>query len=327
MQQANYSQQTGSLADGTLGFAWHEVIVARRGSTVDWAIDGIRLATITNATFTASNIFVGYWDPYASLTDNTNLSFGLVDNVRVEVPVTAPTITTQPQNQTVVQGSNAAFSVTANGTAPLSYQWRFNGTNLAVASASACTVTNAQSANAGTYTVVVANSGGSVTSAAATLTVNVPPLITAQPQGQTNLAGITVTLSVTASGTAPLCYRWQCAGTTYPPGTNTFLTSQAGGYSVIVSNVAGLATSAVASVVFTNLPAQPGCFDSICRLTNGAIQLSMTGTAGTNYILQCTSDWVVWSNLCTLSATNGVFMWVDPCATNGGHRFYRLRLN
>ncbi len=85
-QQASYPQQTGTLAGGTLGFAWREVMVARRGSVVDWAIDGVRLATVTNASFSANNIFVGYWDAYASLSDNPNLSFGLVDNIRVEVP-------------------------------------------------------------------------------------------------------------------------------------------------------------------------------------------------------------------------------------------------
>ena len=52
----------------------------------------------------------------------------------------------------------------------------------------------------------------------------------------------------------------------------------------------------------------------------------MSGTPGTNYILQWTSDWGGWSNLCTLSGTNGLFWWVDPCATNGSQRFYRLRL-
>ena len=79
LQQSTYPQQTGALAVGTVGFAWHDVIVSRRGSTVEWSIDGVKLATVSNATFTASNIFVGYWDPFASLTDNTNLSFGLVE--------------------------------------------------------------------------------------------------------------------------------------------------------------------------------------------------------------------------------------------------------
>ncbi len=85
LQQSNYPQQTGTLTSGTFGLAWHDVIVARRGSTVNWAVDGILFATITNASLTASNVFVGYWDPFASLSSNNAVNFGLVDNVRVEV--------------------------------------------------------------------------------------------------------------------------------------------------------------------------------------------------------------------------------------------------
>jgi hypothetical protein len=413
-QQAAYSQQTGALAVGTIGFAWRDVIINKSGNTVEWSIGGLKMATITGATFASSNIFIGLWDSFASLSDNTNLSFVVFDNVRVERVVTnvPPYLTAQPQDQTVSPGLNPAFSVTAGGTASLSYQWRFNGTNLVGATTSAWTVTNAQPANAGSYAVVVTNSAGSVTSAVAALTVNappsipaplpnpvvvtqgstatfcvtalgtlplryqwrfngtniggattncysrfnvqtndagtysvvvsnvagnvtastvlivlVPPSITFQPRGQTNLAGTAVTLSVTAAGTEPLCYQWQCAGNTYPPGTNTFLACQAGNYSVVVSNVAGVMTSTVATVLFTNPPpAQPGHFESISRLADGSVQLTMSGTPGTNYILEWTSDWVGWSNLCTLSGADGCFGRVDPCATNSSQRFYRMRL-
>lgn len=85
-QQANYPQQTGALAAGAVGFAWRDVIIARRGNVIEWSVDGVKLATVTNATLTASNVFVGYWDPFTSLSDNDALSFGVVDNVRVEVP-------------------------------------------------------------------------------------------------------------------------------------------------------------------------------------------------------------------------------------------------
>lgn len=86
LQQASYTQQTGALNSGTAGFAWHDVIVSKRGSTVEWSVDGVRLAAISNVTFTANNIFLGYWDYFSSVSDNPNLSFGLVDNVRVEAP-------------------------------------------------------------------------------------------------------------------------------------------------------------------------------------------------------------------------------------------------
>ncbi len=105
------------------------------------------------------------------------------------------------------------------------------------------------------------------------------------------------------------------------------MVSACGNYSVVVSNFVGMVTSAVATVTFTNpLPAQPGHFDSICRLADGSVQMAMSGTPGTNYILQWTGDWAGWSNLCTLSGADGLFWAVDPCATNAAQRFYRLRL-
>lgn len=174
-QQANYPQQTGTLAAGTVGFAWREVIVARRGNRVDWAIDGVHLASFTNATLPGSNVFIGYWDSYASLSDNPDLSFGLVDNVRVEVPVVAPLITAHPQSQTVKVGTNVTFTVSATGTPPPAYQWRFNGLDLAGATNAALTLTNVQAEHAGVYSVLVTNAGGALLSSNATLTV-LPPL-------------------------------------------------------------------------------------------------------------------------------------------------------
>ena len=74
-------------------------------------------------------------------------------------------------------------------------------------------------------------------------------------------------------------------------------------------------------------PAGPGHFDSIGRLPDNSVQLNMSGTPSTDYVLQWTSDWVAWSNLCTLSGTNGLFWWLDSSATNARQRFYRLRLS
>jgi len=75
-----------------------------------------------------------------------------------------PTITMQPQSQTVPAGSNVTFSVTASGAAPLSYAWRLNGTNIAGATQSAYSVASAQPEYAGSYSVVVTNGAGSATS-------------------------------------------------------------------------------------------------------------------------------------------------------------------
>jgi hypothetical protein len=86
----------------------------------------------------------------------------------------APAIYGQPLSQAVLAGSNATFVVSAT-TPPLAYQWRFNGGNVAGATNSAFTITNAQSANTGAYSVVISNSSGAVTSSPATLWVATAP--------------------------------------------------------------------------------------------------------------------------------------------------------
>ena len=99
--------------------------------------------------------------------------------------ICGPSITTQPANQSVCEGSSASFSVAATSTG-LSYQWRKNGVNLSNganvsgATSPTLTVSSATVADAGSYDVVVTNLCGMKPSDAATLTVNTPPTITGQ---------------------------------------------------------------------------------------------------------------------------------------------------
>lgn len=166
-----------------------------------------------------------------------------------------PSISSQPSDRTAPVGSNVLFSVTASGATPLNFQWYFN-TNavLAAATSSALTITNAQLTNSGTYSVIITNNFGSITSSFATLTVtNAAPSITTQPQNQFATVGGAATFSVAASGTAPLGYQWFFNTNTLIAGsttntltiTNAQLTN-AGSYSVVITNSVGSVTSAVA---------------------------------------------------------------------------------
>jgi hypothetical protein len=171
----------------------------------------------------------------------------------------APTITTQPVSQSVTVGQAATFSVAANGTAPLSYQWLKNSANIGGATgASYTTPATVAGDNGAKFGVVVGNSAGSVTSTMATLTVTtaaVAPTITTQPANQTVTAGQTATFSVMATGTAPLSYQWQkntvnisgATGASY----TTPVTSVADSgehFTVMVSNSVGSISSATATL-------------------------------------------------------------------------------
>ena len=135
-----------------------------------WQFNGTNIAGATANPFVLVN---------AQLTNNGNYSvivtnlFGSVTSSNAVLLLTnaPPAITTQPQNQSVLAGQTATFSVAATGTPPLNYQWFFSGTNIAGATANPFTLANVQLTNAGNYSVVITNIAGSVTSSAASLTV------------------------------------------------------------------------------------------------------------------------------------------------------------
>jgi hypothetical protein len=102
----------------------------------------------------------------------TNVVGSVTSNAAVLELNTPPKILTQPEGQTVNIGSPATFAVVATGTAPLTYQWRRNGTAIPGATQASYSVTSAQVANAGAYSVVVTNPAGTVTSVTASLAVN-----------------------------------------------------------------------------------------------------------------------------------------------------------
>jgi hypothetical protein len=165
---------------------------------------------------------------------------------------TAPAITSQPQNQTVTAGGTATFSVTATGTPTPTYQWFKGGTAINGATSPTLTISNAQAGDAGSYTVTVTNSAGSVTSNPATLTVNpanTAPTITTQPQNQTVSVGGTATFTVVATGTPTPTYQWAKNGTAINGATSATLTianaqtADAGNYTVTVTNSVGAVTS------------------------------------------------------------------------------------
>jgi len=129
-------------------------------------------------------------------TDSSSVSAGTGGS---GTSATAPSISTQPQSLTVTAGASATFSVVAAGTTPLTYQWAKGTTNIANATNESYTISSASSTDAGSYTVKVSNSAGSVTSNAATLTVNSPPPVINSASTATATVGETFSYQITAS--------------------------------------------------------------------------------------------------------------------------------
>jgi beta-galactosidase len=108
----------------------------------------------------------------------------------------APTIVTQPVNQTVVAGATAQFTVVAGGIGPFTYQWLLNGANISGAVSATYTTPALSVADSGSlFSVVVRNAGGSATSSNALLTVNAPP-----PNPTAGIANLALGKPATSSG-------------------------------------------------------------------------------------------------------------------------------
>lgn len=197
---------------------------------------------------------------------------------------TAPAITAQPQSVTVMDGQGASFSVTASGTAPLTYQWRRNGSDIAGATGNAYAVAAATLADSGaSFSVQVSNSAGPVTSNAATLTVNpVAPSIATQPASISVSEGQTATFVVAANGSATLAYQWRRNGADIADATAASYTTAAtvmadsgAVYTVIVGNGGGTVTSGAAILTVTATPTAPTITTSPA---NAAVSIGQTAT-------------------------------------------------
>jgi uncharacterized repeat protein (TIGR02543 family) len=291
-----------------------------------WRLNGTNIAGATGSGYTRNNAQPADAGSYSVTVTNVA---GSVTSSNAQLTVNVPpAITTQPQGLTVNQGSDAAFTVLANGTAPLAYQWYFGGLPIAGATGSQFTVTNAQPGVEGNYSVEVLNVAGQVTSSNAWLTVNVPPTITDQPQSLTAVAGSNVTFTVTATGTLPLSYQWRFNGTNIHYTTasaytcNNAQSKDAGSYSVVVSNIAGALASADA-VLSVSQPSPPR-IDWIGLLPDGQIQLQVSGIPG-HYAIEGTTNLLDWAELTNFTTATNQFEYLDP-RTDLSPRFYRARL-
>ena len=277
------------VAAGTapLSYQWQE-----NGTAISGATSASYTTAATSSSDNGAKFQVVVSNSAGSVTSNAV-------TLMVNAAAAAPSITTQPVNQTVTVGQTATFTVVATGTAPLSYQWQKNGTAISGAtSASYTTAATTSSDNGAQFVVVVSNTAGSVTSNAATLTVNagaVAPLITTQPANQTVTVGQMATFTVVATGTAPLSYQWQKNTTAISGATSASYTTPAttsadnsAKFVVVVSNTAGSVTSNAATLTVNSAATAPSITTQPASQTvtvgqTATFTVVATGTAPLSY--------------------------------------------
>ena len=330
--------QPASLTVPYLGTATFSVTASSETTlTYQWRKNGVKIRHATSSSYTIANALATDQGSYSVKVINGG---GSVMSSNATLTVDTPAgIMTQPQSLVAGQNQNASFSVVASGTAPLSYQWNFNGTAMSGDTNATLALTDVQTNQSGGYTVVVANSWGSVTSAVASLTVDVPPAITTQPQSQAVAYGQNVSFSVAASGTAPFTYQWYFNGSSLGGGAqsstlmlNNVHRSKAGNYTVVVANAGGSVTSVVATLAVyfppgiqtqpQNLTVTQGQNASFAVVANGSppfsYQWDFDGTAlsgATNDSLTLTNVQTAQGGSYTLVVTNPVGSVTSQVAT------------
>ena len=207
-------------------------------------------------------------------------------NAKLKDAIKPPAITQQPTGQTVNEGGTLTLSVLA--TNATGYQWKKDGEDIPSATSATYTKQSVAPSDAGSYTCVVSGEGGtSVTSDAATVTVNALPVITQQPSSQTINEGGNISLSVTATGATG--YQWKKDGSDIPSATNATysksgaLPADAGSYTCVVTGAGGSVTSNPATITVNALPVitqQP----TNQEITEGeTLTLNVVATGATGY--------------------------------------------
>lgn len=165
--------------------------------------------------------------------------------VAIQVNPVAPKITQQPVPVVTNPGGRAVLSVVNTGSRPLQYQWWRGADLLEGQTASSLVLEPVKESDQASYHVVVSNIMGSVTSEPASLEVNDPVVFTTHPLSKVVSELDAVTLSTSATGTAPITYQW-FHGTTLIPGATgrehvipAIAAAQAGDYHVVATNPTG----------------------------------------------------------------------------------------
>ncbi len=205
-----------------------------------WRFNGSLIPGATNSILALTNIQPSQAGDYVVVVLNEANS---VDSLPAHLTVLIPaTVTTQPVSQAVDPGASVTFNVTAIGNGVVRYQWLFEGRPIAGATNPTLNLSNVQLEDSGNYSVRVTDDIGSTTSLPANLRVQVPPQVLQQPFDLTAVEGGTAAMSITATGTKPIGYRWRHMGITVQHEFDGFLVitnvqmSDAGSYDVIVTN-------------------------------------------------------------------------------------------
>ena len=262
--------------------------------TVQWQVSSggpftnISGATSTTLTFTATAGQNG--NQYRAVFTNSS---GTATTTAATLTVnTAPTISTNPTNQTVCEGATATFTAAANGSPAPTVQWQVSTggpfSNIPGATSTTLSFTATAAQNGNTYRAVFTNTCGSANSTAATLTVNSNTSATT-PADQTVCEGATASFSTTASGTGPFHYAWTVDGSAFGGDTSSINVptgSFSSGNHPVSVTVSGACNSVIKSATLTvnaNTATTDPADQTVCQGVTASFSTIASGTGPFTY--------------------------------------------
>ncbi|NLE03017.1 MAG: T9SS type A sorting domain-containing protein, partial [Fibrobacter sp.] len=280
-----------------------------------WIKNGSDTLDVKDSLLTIDSVSDGDEGSYVCIISNAAGS--VTSNAAVIKVLYPPVFLTQPQDIRVTDGDSAIFTVSAEGTSPISYKWLKNGTDSVGALQSLVIEKVTIADDSSFYVCVIKNDAGSKTSDTAYLYVDVkPPKILVEPQDITVLEGATAIFRVEAEGTEPLKYTWFKSGVAESLGSDSAVLVIAGitdtydssTYYCEIENIGGTVVSRTAvlrvGLVGPNITSQS---DSVVTYVgrNASFSVVATGTAPLHYTWYKSLDGTtVGSDSSTLNLTN-----------------------
>jgi uncharacterized repeat protein (TIGR03803 family) len=284
------TSRSGSL-DWSLALDTAWLTVAPTSGTLQAGDAATAIAVTPN--LLASNLAAG---SYTATLYFINLTEESVQSREVTLAIVGPpVITSQPTNQTVLAGMMATFAVGTATNALLSYQWQFDngsgltnltdGGGISGSATSTLTVGSVSQGEVGSYSVIISNAAGAITSSRASLTIitGQAPVILSEPASQALLPGATADLVASVVGDPPLSYFWKRNGTSLVDGgtlsgsaTGTLIirgvtVADSGSYSVLVTNSFGSVASAVAVLNLTGVTTSGALLETLYSFTTNSL--------------------------------------------------------
>ena len=313
--------------------------------------NGSRISGAQGSVLTISSLNLADTGSYTLVV--TNLMGGTNSQPATLVVVIPPAISFLTPCQTILEGTNAVLMVNASSIAPISYQWQFNGTNIAHATNSSLTISEVEFTNTGNYSIIVSNLAGAVS---ATTCLNVVAFTASQSSPayyqspgtlvvscqvgfgldrtmyflvwQPTLPSGWTVMSATGNGNPQISGDELIFDGPFPNPLNfTYMVNipagQSGTQQIFGEGLyflSGITNTEIAPAIPDPLLVNYGTMLSL-MLQNGQPQLTIQGDIGRSYRIQSSTDLQTWTNVFTIVPTPGITKTNLPTSTNT--MFYR----